>query len=787
MRRPTLTVRRRLLSALLVAAVVPLAISLAMAVNSSRTTVTRQVGEARARMATQVASWLDRVLYERALELRASASTGEVMASAMGFGDSAHTRRTLDAFRQRAGLAHAVRIYSVSGKLMGESGARDDSPARGTPWFSAAIAPSTPAYVGPVTRHDDGVLIVRLADAVESAAGIVGVMVVDLDWSKVSGAALSAVERTAADGTTTVTGWVLDERGRIIAGREAAAQFEDAAEEPRLREALATQESSAIISRFRGQKALVAYAPMRPDHSSPGTYRGFTEGAASILLVESTASAFASATALRNQLILIALAVSGLAWWGAVRFSSRVARPIVEATELAERLAVGDTRHDIAAVTGDDETAKLSRALRHLLDYLRALTSAAEHVARGEMKIVVEPKSEHDELSRAFATLVRVNTELTEALGSITEQAAAGQLSARADATRFEGDFRVLAEGVNSALAAMVEPINEASSVLERLAQRDLRARVTGEYHGDHARIKHVVNRAAEHLDRALGAVAITAKEVADASGQIGLGSEVLASRASQQATALDEVAASLQDLGRTTHQTADNAEKVRALAGEARASAATGAATMERLSLAISKIKQSADATAKIVRTIDELASQTNLLALNAAVEAARAGDAGRGFAVVADEVRALAIRSAEAARTTATLVEDSMLNADGGVRLNAEVSLQLAEINARVGTVGEVIALIAHTAIRQRQGVAEINDAVQRMNAATLEVAANADESASAAIEMSAQAEQLADLVGEFELTATTTPAARTPSRTPRRPSASQGRANGRHTVGP
>lgn len=778
-----MTVQRRLLTALVLAAVLPLAVSLTLAVNSSRSTVIQQVGEARARMAQQVARWLDRVLFERTLEIRAAAVTGELVAGAMGFADSADTRRALDAFRRRSGLAHAARVYDVAGALMGESGASDRTPVRGTAWFAAALAPNTPVYVGPVTRAPDGALIVRVADAVESATGVVGVMVVDLDWTILSGAALGAVARTAADGTTTVSAWVLDEQARIIAGSDPAAIFTRGTDDPELRAAIDGRERGSVVAPFRGSQVLAGFAPVESGTADPLLYRGFTEGRASVLLAEPTASAFASATALRNQLILVALAVAALAWWGAIRFSARLASPLVAATELAERLAIGDTRHDIAPVTGEDETAKLNASLRNLLGYLRGLTSAAEHVARGEMHIVVEPKSAHDELSRAFATVVRVNADLTAALGSTTEQAAAGQLNARTDASRFEGDFRTVAEGVNSTLEAMIAPINEASHVLERLARRDLRARVTGEYRGDHARIKDMVNRAAENLDRALGAVATTAKEVAAASGQIGTGSEVLASRAAQQASALDDVVVSLQELGRVTHQTADNAEQVRTLAGAARGSAAAGAASMERLSVAVAKIKVSSDATAKIVKTIDELASQTNLLALNAAVEAARAGDAGKGFAVVADEVRNLAIRSAEAARTTASLIEDSVLNADGGVRLNEEVSRQLAEINERVSKVGEVIALIADAAVRQRQGVADINGAVDRMNVATQEVAANADQSASAAVEMSAQAEQLAELVGDFELSGGA--GARRPARGVTPPSTATARGNGRLTA--
>src|SRR5207244_6281044 len=138
-----------------------------------------------------------------------------------------------------------------------------------------------------------------------------------------------------------------------------------------------------------------------------------------------------------------------------------------------------------------------------------------------------------------------------------------------------------------------------------------------------------------------------------------------------------------------------------------ARASANKGMGSMKRLSQAMDKIKSSGDATAKSVKTIDEIACQTNLLALDAAVEAARAGDAGKGFAVVAEEVRNLAMRSAEAAKNTANLIEESVKNVEGGVALNQEVLSNLQEINGQIEKVSEVVAEIAAASDQQSQGV--------------------------------------------------------------------------------
>ena len=166
-----------------------------------------------------------------------------------------------------------------------------------------------------------------------------------------------------------------------------------------------------------------------------------------------------------------------------------------------------------------------------------------------------------------------------------------------------------------------------------------------------------------------------------------------------------------------------------RAVAESGRESVRGGIERMDRLTVAIAKIKDTSDATAKIVKTIDEIAFQTNLLALNAAVEAARAGDAGKGFAVVAEEVRSLAIRAAAAAKNTAELIEEGVSASNNGVSLNAEALAALRDIDGKVTQIGGMLAEIAAASDEQTRGVSQISHAKEGVNHTTQSAAANAE----------------------------------------------------------
>jgi methyl-accepting chemotaxis protein len=240
--------------------------------------------------------------------------------------------------------------------------------------------------------------------------------------------------------------------------------------------------------------------------------------------------------------------------------------------------------------------------------------------------------------------------------------------------------------------------------------------------------------------------------QVSGAIKQVSAASQSLAEGATEQAAGLEETSSSLEEMSSMTKQNANSAQQANTLAAEARKAANSGSQAMTRMDGAIKDIQKSSDETAKIIKVIDEIAFQTNLLALNAAVEAARAGEAGKGFAVVAEEVRNLAMRSAEAAKNTSNLIEQSVNNSRNGVQICGEVKTALDEIVQGIARTTDLVEEIAAASKEQAQGVDQINTAVGQMDKVTQQNAANAEESSSASEELSSQAELINRVVDQL-----------------------------------
>jgi methyl-accepting chemotaxis protein len=236
------------------------------------------------------------------------------------------------------------------------------------------------------------------------------------------------------------------------------------------------------------------------------------------------------------------------------------------------------------------------------------------------------------------------------------------------------------------------------------------------------------------------------------ASSQITSASQSLAEGSSEQASGLEESTSSLEEMSAMTKQNAENAHQARMMMGEAGQIVANVNQHMEQMTDAIGDISKSSETMSKIIKTIDEIAFQTNLLALNAAVEAARAGEAGAGFAVVAEEVRNLAMRSADAAKNTSELIENTIKSVNSGKGLTLitqEAFKKNVDISEKISKLVDEIAAASN---EKAQGIEQVSKAVAEMDRVTQQNAANTEESASAAEEMNAQALQMKQIVNEL-----------------------------------
>lgn len=266
------------------------------------------------------------------------------------------------------------------------------------------------------------------------------------------------------------------------------------------------------------------------------------------------------------------------------------------------------------------------------------------------------------------------------------------------------------------------------------------------------------------------------------AAAQVSAASQALAAGSSEQAASLEETSASLEEMSSMTRRNADDARETnRIMTEEAITNFQEMAARTEQMQAAIEASVAASKETAKIIKTIDEIAFQTNILALNAAVEAARAGEAGAGFAVVAEEVRNLAQRSARAARETAEMIEGSNARIVEASRLNSQV-VEALERNTEIGRrVSTAVSAIATASKEQAEGIAQVNVAVSQMDRVTQSNAASAEETAGAAQELNAHSISLKAAVGELVglVLGSTEPSPAAPSAPPPPAGAVNGRA--------
>jgi methyl-accepting chemotaxis protein/methyl-accepting chemotaxis protein-1 (serine sensor receptor) len=242
-------------------------------------------------------------------------------------------------------------------------------------------------------------------------------------------------------------------------------------------------------------------------------------------------------------------------------------------------------------------------------------------------------------------------------------------------------------------------------------------------------------------------------EHVLSAASQVATSAQGLSQQSTHQAASLQETSASMEQMASMTRKNAENAVHAAMLATEVAQQVQGSNAALDEMVASMTAIRESSNKVAKIIKAIDEIAFQTNILALNAAVEAARAGEAGMGFAVVAGEVRSLAQRSAQAAKDTAILLEESIARSQEGTGRVEQVAQSITSITDNVQRVKGMVEEVRQASGQQAQGIDQVTQTLAQMESITQTTAATAEESAAASEELNAQAETSMAVVRRLE----------------------------------
>jgi methyl-accepting chemotaxis protein len=359
-------------------------------------------------------------------------------------------------------------------------------------------------------------------------------------------------------------------------------------------------------------------------------------------------------------------------------------------------------------------------------------------------------------LSLAMYIILGIVTKPIKKITEITNKLAEGMLDVNID-VKSNDEIGALAKSIESLtvrLKSYIIYIDESVKVLDDLAKGNLVMELENDYTGEFSKLKNALLHVSDTLKDTIGKIKDSADSINMNAEQVSTGAQILAQGTTEQASSIEELSAEINEIYQTIVNNAEYAENAGSKAMEASKEVEIGNVQMRDMLSAMDEISNSSSEIGKIIKVIDDIAFQTNILALNAAVEAARAGSAGKGFAVVADEVRNLAQKSAEAAKQTTALIENSINAISKGTLFADEAGKSLAGIVSKTSETNDLINEIVKASSQQTVSVNQIRSGIEQISSVVQENAATAESSAANSEELSGQVQVLNDLVNNFKL---------------------------------